>query len=84
MADSTDLKLQIDITPQIAAVARSGDTIMLGFNRTMSDAELEQLREDFSGFTEATGVHIAFVEQVDSMVVARDDRDAACVAGDED
>jgi hypothetical protein len=66
-----EARLKIDITPQIAAIARPGDTIMLGFDRSLSDSELDQLREDFEGFTDATGVHIAFVEHVTSMVVAQ-------------
>lgn len=71
MADTTDLNFTSNMMPNVAAIARPGDTIMLGFDRTLSDDELEQLREDFSGFTEKTGVHIAFVEHVTSMVVAR-------------
>lgn len=55
----------------VTAVARPGDTIMIGFNRTLDDEELEDLREAFQGFTDATGVHIGFVEQVAAMVVAR-------------
>lgn len=67
----------MDATPAIAALARAGDTILIGFDRTLSDAELDQLREDFTGFTEVTGVHIAFVEHATSMVVARgSDEDA--------
>ncbi len=65
-----EARLKIDITPQIAAIARPGDTIMLGFDRTLADEELESLAEGFKGFTDATGVHIAFVEHVTSMVVA--------------
>lgn len=61
----------MDATPAIAALARAGDTILIGFDRTLSDAELDQLREDFEGFTEATGVHIGFVEHATSMVVAK-------------
>jgi hypothetical protein len=57
--------------PRIAAVARPGDTIMIGFDRTLTDEELDDLREGFEGFTNTTGVHIAFVEHATSMAVAR-------------
>ena len=67
----TEARLKIDITPHIAAVARPGDTILIGFDRSLTDEELDQLREDFQDFTETTGVHIGFVERVTSMVVAR-------------
>lgn len=68
---STEAHLSIDITPEIAALARPGDTILIGFDRTLSDEELDDLREGFRGFTETTGVHIAFVEHATSMAVAR-------------
>lgn len=73
MAKQAELKVNVDITPQIAAVARPGDTILIAFDRTLTDDELEQLREDFTGFTDTTDVHIAFVEHVTSMVVVRPD-----------
>ena len=60
-----------DAIVTMAALARSGDTILIGFDRSLSDEELDQLREDFTKFTEMTGVHIGFVEHVTSMVVAR-------------
>jgi len=63
--------IHVDVKPHIAAVARPGDTVLIGFNRALSDSELDQLREDFEGFSETTGVHIVFVEQVSSMVVAK-------------
>lgn len=73
MASTGELRINVDATPAIAALARAGDTILIGFDRTLSDAELDQLREDFEGFTETTGVHIGFVEHATSMVVARPD-----------
>lgn len=60
---------------KIAALARPGDTILIGFDRSLSDAELDELREGFQDFTETTGVHIAFVEHAASMVVSRPDID---------
>lgn len=81
MAQQADLKINVRNTiPMVAALARRGDTILIGFDRTLSDQELEDLREAFEGFTETTGVHIGFVEHATSMVVARgsegDDEDA--------
>ena len=66
-----EARLSIDITPKIAALARPGDTILIGFDRTLSDEELDDLCEGFQDFTETTGVHIAFVEHATSMAVAR-------------
>lgn len=62
---------ELDVT--IAALARPGDTILIGFDRSLTDEELDDLREDFQDFTSTTGVHIGFVEHVTSMVVARPD-----------
>ena len=66
-----EAELKINIVPQVAGVAEPGDTIMIGFDRSLSDFELAELREGFAEFTEITGVHIAFVEHVSSMVVAK-------------
>lgn len=57
--------------PELAAVARPGDTLMVSFNRTLADEELDDLREGFQQFTESTGVHIAFVEQASGLAVLR-------------
>lgn len=73
MASEGTLRIDVDVSPQIAALARPGDTILIGFDRTLTDEELDDLREGFQDFTETTGVHIAFVEHVTSMVVARPD-----------
>ena len=56
---------------ELAAIAQPGDTILIGFDRSLTDKELGELREGFEDFTETTGVHIGFVEHVTSMVVAR-------------
>ena len=55
-----------------AAVARPGDTIMMAFDRTLTDEELDELHQAFEDFTKTTGVHIAFVEHVTAMVVVKD------------
>ncbi len=71
MASYGDFKIKVDVVPAIAALAEPGDTILIGFDRTLSDGELERLREDFQDFTKETGVHIGFVEHATSMVVAK-------------
>lgn len=64
-------------TPELnlAAVARPGDTVLIGLADRMTDEELGYLVEDFKQFTETTGIHIALVEGATSMVVARPDDD---------
>lgn len=63
----------MNVPQNLSAVARPGDTIMIGFARRLTDEELEGMRSDFEQFTEVTGIHIAFVEGATSMVVARPD-----------
>lgn len=55
----------------LAAVARPGDTVLVGLSIRMSDEEFIELRESFVNFTETTGVHIAIIENVSSLVVLR-------------
>jgi hypothetical protein len=74
MPESQTLKINVDVLPVIAAAAKPGDTIMIGFDRTLTDQELEDLREGFAGFTATTGVHIAFIEHATSMVVVEAER----------
>jgi len=58
----------------LAAVAQPGDTILIGIDRMLTDEELDELREGFKDFMETTGVYIAFVEHVTSMVVVKGER----------
>ena len=74
MADAK-LTVGVDIVPHIAAIARPGDTILIGLRDRMTDEELGYLVEDFKEFTETTGIHIALIEGVTSMVVVRPDAD---------
>lgn len=61
----------------ISAVAQPGDTVLIGFDRTLTDDELADLREQFEKFLDTTKVHLAFVEHVTSMVVVKGpERDA--------
>lgn len=74
MAKATE-SLHIDIRPHIAAIARPGDTVMIGIDRSLTDEELDTLREQFEAFMDTTGVHVAVVENVTSMAVVRPDED---------
>lgn len=56
---------------RIAAVARRGDTVLIGMNTVMTEEELAFLQEQFEDFTETTGIHVAVVENVSSMAVLR-------------
>ena len=64
-----------EIVVQVAAVARPGDTVLIGLRDRLCDEELGYMIEDFKEFTETTGIHIALVEGVTSMTVARPDAD---------
>jgi hypothetical protein len=74
MASAGEMKINVNIDPRWAAFAQPGDTILIGFDRSLTDEELDALRESFEDFTEVTGVHIGFVEHVTSMVVAKGER----------
>lgn len=62
-------------TPELdlAAIARPGDTVLIGLRDRMTDEEIGYMAEEFKGFTETTGIHIALVEGATSMVVVRPD-----------
>jgi len=74
MASEGEMEINVNLDPRWAAIAERGDTILIGFDRTLTDEELDTLREDFESFTEVTGVHIGFVEHVTSMAVAKGER----------
>lgn len=75
MAGMTE-PLHIDIRPYVAAVARPGDVVLIGFSKTLTDEEVELFREQWAGLTDL-GIKIGFIDQVSSMVVARPDEDDA-------
>ena len=56
----------------LAAIARPGDTIVIGFDRPLDDQEVEWMTETFKPLTER-GIQVAFADQVTSIVVARPD-----------
>lgn len=63
---------QNDIRPHIAAVARPGDVVLIGFEHLMSDDELGALKEQFRELVDL-GVRVGVFEGVTSMVVFRGD-----------
>lgn len=56
----------------LAAIARPGDTVIIGFDRPLSDEEVGWMEESFAPLKDR-GVTIAFADQVTSMVVVRPD-----------
>lgn len=59
----------------VAAVARPGDTVIIGFFRPLNDEEVEWMEDSFRPLTEA-GIKIAFADQVSSILVARPEVEA--------
>lgn len=58
-----------------AAIARPGDTLLVGFGHSLSDKDIEALRDSFRPLTDQ-GIKIGFMDQVTSMVVVRPDEEA--------
>lgn len=63
--------VHVDIRPIVAGIAKPGDTVLIGFDHTLDEAELEAVYEAFRDFTNTTGIHVAVVERATSMIVAR-------------
>lgn len=68
MAES---RVKIDITPNIAAIVRPGDNLILGFNRSIAEEECAMLRDKLS--TLIPGIKIIVIDNVSSMVVHKPD-----------
>jgi hypothetical protein len=58
--------------PAAVAVARPGDTLVVGFPIALSDRDRDELAETFRPLTEQ-GIKVAFADHVTSMVVAKGD-----------
>lgn len=56
----------------MAAIARPGDTVLLAFNRELSDEDIDLLTESFQELKER-GIEVGFTDQVAEIVVARPD-----------
>jgi hypothetical protein len=54
----------------IVALARPGDTILIGFAHNLTDDDIAAMDESFKPLVDA-GVKIGFLDQVTSMVVIR-------------
>lgn len=70
MAELNTQTVHIDVRPHIAAVARPGDTVLIGFAHELDDAEIAAIDENFRPLAEQ-GIKIGFLDQVTSMVVVR-------------
>lgn len=66
--------LHIDVRPHIAAVARPGDTVLIGFAHQLTDEDIEALDESFRPIIEQ-GIKIGFMDNVTSMVVLLGEED---------
>lgn len=55
---------------KIAAVAKPGDTVLIGFAHALSDEDIEALDESFRPLIDQ-GIKIGYMDQVTSMVVVR-------------
>jgi hypothetical protein len=56
----------------LAAVARPGDTIIIGFNYALADDDIEALAESFAPLRDK-GIEVAFADHVQTLVIARPD-----------
>lgn len=54
----------------IAAVARPGDTVLIGFAHNLTDEEIEAIDENFRPLIEQ-GIKIGYLDQVTSMAVVK-------------
>lgn len=59
----------------VAAVARPGDIVIIGFNRALSDEEVGWLTESFQPVADL-GVKVGFADNVSSIVVVKGSSDA--------
>lgn len=62
--------IHMDIRPHIVALARPGDTILIGFSHNLTDEEIEAMDDHFRPIIDA-GIKVGFLDQVTSMVVVR-------------
>jgi hypothetical protein len=60
----------------LAAVAKPGDTILIGFAHELYEEDIEALDRDFKPLTEQ-GIKVGFMDNVTSMVVVRPGAEAS-------
>ena len=66
--------IHVDVRPHIAAVARPGDTVLIGFADRLTDEDIDALDESFRPLIEQ-GIKVGFMDNVTSMVVFRPDEE---------
>lgn len=59
---------------ELAAVARPGDTVLIGFAHSLTDEDIEALDESFRPLIDQ-GIKVGFMDNVTSMVVFRPDEE---------
>lgn len=64
------LSVNVDVRPHIAAVASPGDTVLIGFAHSLTDAEIEEIEGHFRPLIDQ-GIKVGFLDQVTSMVVVK-------------
>lgn len=62
--------IHVDVRPHIAAVARPGDTVLIGFAHALTDEDVEALNESFQPLIDE-GIKVGYMDQVTSMVVVK-------------
>lgn len=58
------------MSERIAAVAKPGDTVLIGFAHSLTDEDIEALDESFRPLIDQ-GIKVGYMDQVTSMVVVR-------------
>ena len=54
----------------LAVIARPGDTILIGFERPLTDEDIEAMDENFRPIIDE-GIKVGYLDSVTSMVVVR-------------
>lgn len=65
-------QLKVSVEVSSIAVARPGDTILIGFAHELDDETIAAFDEHFAPYVEA-GIKIGYLDQVTSMVVIKGD-----------
>lgn len=68
IAQANDLAAPVT---RFAAVAKPGDTILIGFDRLMDDDEFNAMKDCLRPLKEQLGIQIGLIEGASSMIVVR-------------
>jgi len=68
--------VHVDVRPHIAAVAKPGDTVLIGFEGSLCEDDIDAIDASFRPFIDA-GIQIGFLDKVTGMVVLRPGIDPA-------